>query len=127
MHFVFNSHVVSFSFFKSVNFAVAHVVELVCKCLLSSSNFSPSFSIIFAPVQVQRKRKRDGHALIDIEGVQLSVDIEGKEDFVAALAEGLYAGHSVVLCVVELGDFEAIFEEDVFLHLDDRLSGVLRS
>ena len=99
---------------------MADIVELVCESLLSSTNLSPSFPIIFAAVKIQRQCERDCHAIIDIERVEFSIDIEVEKNFLAAFAERLDAGDSVVLCAVDIGDLEAVLEEDIFGHLDGK-------
>jgi hypothetical protein len=97
---------------------MTNIVKLVRQGLFSSPYFPPPFSVIFATVEVQRERQRDRHSIVDIERVEFGIDVEVEENFLAAFAEGLDAGDSVVFGAVDLGDLEAVLKEDVFGHIE---------
>ena len=92
------------------------IIKLVRERLFPPPDFPPPFPIIFTTVEIQRERQRDGHTVVDIQRVEFGVDVEVEEDFLAAFAEGLDAGDAVVFGAVDLGDLEAVLEEDVFGH-----------
>lgn len=95
---------------------MADVVKLIRKRLLASADLSPAFAIIFTSVQIQGKSQRNCHTVFHIQRVEFGVDIEGEENFLVAFAVGLNARDSVIFCAVDVADFEAALEEDVFRH-----------
>ena len=103
-------HVVTMAFLKPVYLAMAHVVVLVGKCLLTHPNFSPALGIVFASVEVERQGQSQLYPLCLGEREELCIYIEHEEGRVV-FAMGADSRDSVILLTVDGLDDKGVFEK----------------
>lgn len=105
-----NLHIITIALLKPIDLPMTHVVVFVRQASLAQADVPPPFAaVFFAAVEVQGQGQGDLDAVVDVDGVELGVDVEGQRRLLVVADRG-QAGDALVFGAVDAGDGEGVFE-----------------